>query len=153
MANVKYARAPGTSSISNGGRNISRRIAAIVRFKLYPRGMALASVCIVLVLAAPLLLGTASADIGHMYPGPQRELDRSLAAARTTRCQTPAAALDTYAKGLSTITAYFSPPPRPLKSTRSCTRACARAAPRAGWPITTRPCPSSTPLRPARAIS
>lgn len=100
MANAKYARAPGTSSISNGGKNISRRIAAIVRFKLYPRGMALASVCIAVVLAAPLLLGTASADIGHMYPGPQRELDRSLAAARTTRCQTPAAALDTYAKGL-----------------------------------------------------
>lgn len=100
MANAKYARAPGTSSISNGGKNISRRIAAIVRFKLYPRGMALASVCIAVVLATPLLLGTASADTGHMHPGPQRELDRSLAAARTTRCQTPAAALDTYAKGL-----------------------------------------------------
>ena len=100
MANAKYARAPGTSYISNGGKNISRRIAAIVRFKLYPRGMALASVCIAVVLATPLLLGTASADTGHMHPGPQRELDRSLAAARTTRCQTPAAALDTYAKGL-----------------------------------------------------
>ena len=100
MANEKYARAPGTSSISNGGRNISRRIAAIVRFKLYPRGMALASVCIAIVLATPLLLGTASADTGHMHPGPQRELDRSFAVARTTRCRTPAAALDTYAKGL-----------------------------------------------------
>lgn len=100
MANEKYARAPGTSSISNGGRNISRRIAAIVRFKLYPRGMALASVCIAIVLATPLLLGTASADTGHMHPGPQRELDRSFAVVRTTRCRTPAAALDTYAKGL-----------------------------------------------------
>lgn len=100
MANSKYARAPGTSSISNGGKNISRRIAAIVRFKLYPRGMALASVCIAIVLATPLLLGTASADTGHMYPNELDGLDRSLAAARTTRCQTPAAALDTYAKGL-----------------------------------------------------
>ncbi len=100
MANEKYARAPGTSSISNGGKNISRRIAAIVRFKLYPRGMALASVCIAVVLATPLLLGTASADTGHMYPNELDGLDRSLAAARTTRCQTPAAALDTYAKGL-----------------------------------------------------
>ena len=98
MANAKYARAPGTSS--NGGKNISRRIAAIVRFKLYPRGMALASVCIVLVLAAPLLLGSAGTDIGHMYPNELDGLDRSLAAARTTRCRTPAAALDTYAKGL-----------------------------------------------------
>ena len=100
MANAKYARAPGTSSISNGGKNISRRIAAIVRFKLYPRGMALASVCIAVVLATPLLLGTASADIGHMYPNELDGLDRRLAAARTTRCRTPAAALDTYAKGL-----------------------------------------------------
>lgn len=100
MANSKYARAPGTSSISNGGRNISRRIAAIVRFKLYPRGMALASVCIAVVLATPLLLGTASADIGHMHSSPQSGLARSLAAVRTTRCRTPAAALDTYAKGI-----------------------------------------------------
>lgn len=100
MANSKYARAPGTSSISNGGRNISRRISAIVRFKLYPRGMALASVCIAIVLATPLLLGTASADTGHMHSSPQSELARSLAAVRTTRCRTPAAALDTYAKGI-----------------------------------------------------
>lgn len=100
MANAKYARAPGTSSISNGGKDISRRIAAIVRFKLYPRGMALASVCIAIVLATPLLLGTASADIGHMHSSPQSGLARSLAAVRTTRCRTPAAALDTYAKGI-----------------------------------------------------
>lgn len=100
MANAKYARAPGTSSISNGGKNISRRIAAIVRFKLYPRGMALASVCIAVVLATPLLLGTASADTGHMHSSPQSGLARSLAAVRTTRCRTPAAALDTYAKGI-----------------------------------------------------
>lgn len=53
-----------------------------MRFKLYPRGMALASVCIAIVLATPLLLGTASADTGHMHPGPQRELDRSFAVAR-----------------------------------------------------------------------
>ena len=39
MANEKYARVPGTSSISNGGANIKRRIEAIVRFKKYPKGM------------------------------------------------------------------------------------------------------------------
>ena len=71
-----------------------------MRFKLYPRGMALASVCIAIVLATPLLLGTASADIGHMHSSPQSGLARSLAAVRTTRCRTPAAALDTYAKGI-----------------------------------------------------
>ena len=115
MANAKYARAPGTSSISNGGKNISRRIAAIVRFKLYPRGMALASVCIVLVLAAPLLLGSAGTDIGHMYPNELDGLDRSLAAARTTRCRTPAAALDTYAKGLIYDNGVFLAAASPLE--------------------------------------
>ena len=53
MTSEKYARVPGTTSISNGGKNIARRIAAIARFKQYPRGMALASVCIVLILAVP----------------------------------------------------------------------------------------------------
>ena len=48
MANQKYARIPGTTSISNGGNNISKRIAAIVRFKKYPQGMALVSICIIL---------------------------------------------------------------------------------------------------------
>lgn len=115
MANAKYARAPGTSSISNGGKNISRRIAAIVRFKLYPRGMAMASVCIVLVLAAPLLLGSAGTDIGHMYPNELDGLDRSLAAARTTRCRTPAAALDTYAKGLIYDNGVFLAAASPLE--------------------------------------
>ena len=78
----------------------ARRLQAADEDSLPARGMALASVCIAIVLATPLLLGTASADTGHMHPGPQRELDRSFAVARTTRCRTPAAALDTYAKGL-----------------------------------------------------
>ncbi len=36
MANERYARTPGTSSISNGGKNIARRIQSIARFKKYP---------------------------------------------------------------------------------------------------------------------
>ena len=61
MANQRYARAPGTTSISNGGRNIARRIEAIARFKRYPRGMALVSVCIGICLLSPALFGTAAA--------------------------------------------------------------------------------------------
>ena len=44
--------------MANGGKNIRRRIEAIVRFKRYPAGMGLVSGCILLVLAAPLILGT-----------------------------------------------------------------------------------------------
>ena len=101
MANNQYARAPGTTSISNGGKNISRRIAAIVRFKKYPKGMALVSVCIVMVLAVPALAGTELTYKQSDYE-PKRlyELDKAMTMARLNRCTTVAGALDTYAKGL-----------------------------------------------------
>ena len=101
MANERYARMPGTSSISNGGKNISRRIAAIVRFKKYPKGMALVSVCIVLVLASSILF-----ERNHTYgseafhPKSLRELETAMAMTRINRCTTIAGAIDTYAKGL-----------------------------------------------------
>lgn len=101
MANERYARAPGTSSISNGGANISRRIDAIVRFKKYPAGMALVSVCIVIVLISPLMLGTANAYSAERYrPESEVEFAQAMAAARINRCTTVAGAIDTYAKGL-----------------------------------------------------
>lgn len=101
MANEKYARAVGTTSVSNGGKNISRRIASIVRFKKYPRGMALVSVCIVIVLAVTAVIGTAipfAADAYAVTGGLKTE--KSLAMTRITRCTTVAGALDTYAKAL-----------------------------------------------------
>lgn len=97
MADEKYARTPGTSSMANGSRNIRRRIEAIVRFKLYPAGMRLVSVCILLVLVCPILVGArarTTADIGNVY------ID--MASARTTRCVTFAGAFDTYAKAVIT---------------------------------------------------
>ena len=101
MANRQYARAPGTTSISNGGKNISRRIAAIVRFKKYPQGMALVSVCIVLVLAVPAMAGTEITYSQNDYePKQLHELDKAMALARINRCTTVTGALDTYAKGL-----------------------------------------------------
>ena len=73
MASDSYARAPGTSSISNGARNITRRIEAIARFKLYPRGMALVSVCTVLILASALLTGVKAEPMGRDNPGTPAE--------------------------------------------------------------------------------
>ena len=58
MADGRYARAPGTSSMANGGRNIKARIQAIARFRRYPAGMALASGCVAVVLALTCLGGT-----------------------------------------------------------------------------------------------
>ncbi len=101
MANERYARAAGTSSISNGGKNISRRIAAIVRFKRYPRGMALVSVCIVFVLASLTVFGrTESFGTEAFTPKKRSELETAMAMTRINRCTTIAGAVDTYAKAL-----------------------------------------------------
>ncbi len=102
MANEKYARTPGTSSMANGGKNIRRRIEAIARFKRYPSGMALVSVCTVIVLAAPLLLGTQAKVVYNEEARltDDADIDLSLASARTVWCTTPAGALDAYGKSL-----------------------------------------------------
>ncbi len=102
MTSEKYPRAPGTTSLSNGGKNIARRIAAITRFKKYPRGMALVSVCIAIVLLQPAIIGAKASGytpaVGHSVRSWTFEL--AMASARTTRCSTLAGALDTYAKGV-----------------------------------------------------
>ena len=101
MANDTYARAIGTTSISNGGKNISRRITAIVRFKKYPKGMALVSICIFFILSCSTILGTACTyDTDYFHPTSEKELFVSMAMSRIHRCTTMAGAIDTYAKGL-----------------------------------------------------
>lgn len=117
MANERYARAPGTSSISNGGENISRRIDAIVRFKKYPRGMALVSVCIIVVLLSPVLVGTANAYSASRYePENEFEFRQAMATARINRCTTMAAAIDTYTKGLMFGNGIYIATASPLSS-------------------------------------
>lgn len=102
MASRAYARAPGTSSISNGAKNIARRIEAIARFKLYPRGMSLIAACTAVTLCAALLTGAAAdySDRRLQAPRNEGELVAALSASRLNRCTTLAGALDTYAKAL-----------------------------------------------------
>ena len=109
MANETYARAPGTSCASNGGKNIRQRIEAIVRFKRYPAGMALVSVCAAIILAAPLVFGSQAASVYNeagRLPG-SADIDLSLASARTTWCTTYAGALDAYGKSLLTSSGAY----------------------------------------------
>lgn len=100
MASKRYARIPGTSSISNGSKNISQRIASIVRFKKYPQGMALVSICIILVLFRPTIIGSAHTFTQSDYTNYSSDFDNVMAVARINRCNSVAGALDTYAKGL-----------------------------------------------------
>ncbi|MCB5374698.1 M56 family metallopeptidase [Flavonifractor plautii] len=97
MADGRYARAPGTSSMANGGRNIKARIQAIARFRRYPAGMALASGCVAVVLALTCLGGTGGAA---EMPGGTDRGALALAQAQLNRPTTVAGALDTYAKAL-----------------------------------------------------
>ena len=102
MASDRYPRVPGTSSMANGGKNIRRRIQSIARFKRYPAGMALVSVCVAVMLAAPLVVG-AKADGVYNEEGrlaDERDIELTLASARTVWCTTPAGTLDTYGKAL-----------------------------------------------------
>lgn len=106
MADGRYARAPGTSSMANGGRNIKARIQAIARFRRYPAGMALASGCVAVVLALTCLGGTGSAA---EVPGGTDRGALALAQAQLNRPTTVAGALDTYAKAiLCDSPVYFS---------------------------------------------
>ena len=97
MADDRHARAPGTSSMANGGQNIKRRIAAIARFKRYPSGMALASVGVAVVLAVTCLGGVSGAV---EVPGGTDRGALALARAQLNRPTTAAGALDTYAKAI-----------------------------------------------------
>lgn len=98
MANDRYAGTPGATCISNGGKNIRRRIESIARFKRYPAGMHLVSVCAILILAFPMILGVEATEVFT--------LDRTVppqvafASARAVFCTTPAGAFDAYAKAI-----------------------------------------------------
>ena len=100
MANEKYARTPGTSSMANGGRNIKARIRCIARFKRYPAGMALGAVCCTLVLTMGCVSGAAENGTLSTRPAWGAEPAQALTLALTGRPTTVAGALDTYAKGL-----------------------------------------------------
>lgn len=102
MADERYAHAPGTSSVANGGRNIRRRVEAIARFRRYPAGMTLASVCVALVIAAPVILGTASDQVYDDPRSPAWGVAAAMASARTVPCTTAAGAMDAYGKAVLT---------------------------------------------------
>ena len=99
MADGKYASAPGTSSMANGAGNIRRRIAAIARFKRYPAGMALVSVCVAVVLGTTCLAGSPLADTVALS---RDDLSLAMAQAVVYRPTTPAGALDIYVNAVLT---------------------------------------------------
>lgn len=97
MANERFAKTPGSTCINNGGKNIRERIEAIARFKKYPAGMKLVSVCVIIILTLSLVVGVQASTI---YDWSSNSMWLPLASARSTSCTTPAGAFDTYAKAV-----------------------------------------------------
>ena len=96
MSNDRFVKTPGSTCINNGRNNIRNRIEAIARFKKYPAGMGLVSVCVTIVLTLSLVIGVqASAVYDSGSP-----VQIAMATARSTPCTTPAGAFDTYAKAI-----------------------------------------------------
>ncbi len=103
MANERFSKTPGSTCINNGGKNIRERIEAIARFKKYPGGMKLVSVCVMIILAVPLVRGTNAASAHEFHDSARL----SLASARSIPCTTFAGAFDTYGKAILERNGYY----------------------------------------------
>ena len=103
MANERFSKTPGSTCIKNGGKNIRERIENIARFKKYPQGMKLVSICVVILLAFPLVIGAQAASIYEF----DNSVQLTLASARSTPCTTPAGAFDAYGKSILDRNGYY----------------------------------------------
>ncbi len=98
MSNERFAKTPGSTCINNGGKNIRERIEAIARFKKYPVGMTLVSVCVIIALCSSLVVGVQATNI----PDSHKTDYWSFARAKSSYCTTYAGAFDTYGKAVMT---------------------------------------------------
>lgn len=104
MVNERFATTPGTTCVNNGGKRIRERIETIARFKKYPVGMRLVSICAVVVLTLSLIIGVPATKV--VKPFSSYNLV-SYASARSVFCTTFAGAFDTYAKAVLTNNIYY----------------------------------------------
>lgn len=110
MTNEKYPSAFGTTSISNGAEFISERIKNIVRFKKYPQGMGIVSVCILFMMTPLVVNGRQSPNqIRHINYAKENTVAYQMQYEqhKMACCTTPAAAIDAFAKGLIYNTREF----------------------------------------------
>ncbi len=103
MASEKFSGTPGSTSIGNGGKNIKTRIENIARFKKYPQGMRLVSVCVLVLLVFPLAMGTKALSLTEF----ENSVYLTLASARSTPCVSAAGAFDAYGKAVLTRNGYY----------------------------------------------
>lgn len=105
MINEKYPHTFGSTSISNGAKFIKERIETIARFKKYPKGVSLVSICIG-ILIIPLIVNN-NVSAKYIKAGQNNNHNSfsyhlSISSAKLVKCNTMASAIDTYAKGIYT---------------------------------------------------
>ena len=103
MANDRFSKTPGSTCINTGGKNIRARIENIARFKKYPQGMGLVSVCVIILLTFPLVIGAQASTIQEFNDS----VRLTLASARSVPCTTPAGAFDAYGKSVLERNGYY----------------------------------------------
>lgn len=103
MTNERFSKTPGSTCINNGGKNIRERIENIARFKKYPKGMKLVSICIIILLAFPLVIGAQEPVLYEFSDS----VKLNLALTRSTPCTTPAGAFDAYGKSVLDKNGYY----------------------------------------------
>ncbi|MGN1344994.1 MAG: M56 family metallopeptidase, partial [Traorella sp.] len=110
MCNDFYADAFLTTSISNGTKQIKKRIESIVRFKKYPQGLSLVSICIMICLTPIAFRSDIYADFindssNHYDSWLRNEYQQ--ANANMVECQSVAGAIDTFVKGIAQQNDYY----------------------------------------------
>lgn len=100
MAEDRALRVPGATSMANGGENIKARVQAIARFKTFPAGMGLVSLCMALVLLPNLVFGFSAWAAGSGESVNFTSPAQALAYAQRSPCTTVAGALDAWAKSV-----------------------------------------------------
>ena len=103
MANDKFTKTPGTTCINNGGKHIGVRIKTIARFKKYPVGMNLVSVCVLIILTIAFSVGVDASEKNIA----ESTSVASLASARCNYCTTYEGAFDTYGRAVLEKNGYY----------------------------------------------
>lgn len=104
MVNERFAKTPGTTCVNNGGKHIKERIETIARFKKYPVGMGLVSICVLVLLTVSLIIGVQASKLYEPNHSAQLE---SFASARSIPCTTYAGAFDAYGKAVLAQNGYY----------------------------------------------
>lgn len=104
MVNDRFTRTPGTTCVNNGGKQIRERIRAIAWYRRYPAGMGMVSVCVLILLTLPLVIGVQATEL---YEPSHTAVLASFASARSTPCTTYAGAFDAYGKAILMHNGYY----------------------------------------------